>query len=168
MFSLFFSIFYTNTPLFHFFFFFFLMIRRPPRSTPFPYTTLFRSTERSWRSFIAQLRTHPRHDGIVQQEARRGLSLGKVCAVDGGRFRCRRNGKYQRHHQYQQFATQPATHSRISRQRRSADFARTSASMVWRPGHLQRLMRYLAERGFRDVFRDGVDRIAVSERSSRL
>src|SRR5258708_39225406 len=30
-----------------FFFFFFLMIRRPPRSTLFPYTTLFRS--RQWR-----------------------------------------------------------------------------------------------------------------------
>src|SRR5215813_15291326 len=29
------------------FFFFFLMIRRPPRSTLFPYTTLFRSTERT-------------------------------------------------------------------------------------------------------------------------
>src|SRR5258707_11389579 len=28
----------------HFFFFFFLMIRRPPRSTLFPYTTLFRSS----------------------------------------------------------------------------------------------------------------------------
>src|SRR6267143_5345468 len=28
---------------FMFFFFFFLMIRRPPRSTLFPYTTLFRS-----------------------------------------------------------------------------------------------------------------------------
>src|SRR5215203_6780035 len=28
-----------------FFFFFFLMIRRPPRSTLFPYTTLFRSVE---------------------------------------------------------------------------------------------------------------------------
>src|SRR2546422_7580534 len=27
-----------------YFFFFFLMIRRPPRSTLFPYTTLFRST----------------------------------------------------------------------------------------------------------------------------
>src|SRR2546428_669810 len=27
----------------HFYFFFFLMIRRPPRSTLFPYTTLFRS-----------------------------------------------------------------------------------------------------------------------------
>src|SRR5215475_14706263 len=29
--------------MFFFFFFFFLMIRRPPRSTLFPYTTLFRS-----------------------------------------------------------------------------------------------------------------------------
>src|SRR5438552_18942259 len=29
-----------------FFFFFFLMIRRPPRSTLFPYTTLFRSRRR--------------------------------------------------------------------------------------------------------------------------
>src|SRR3990170_5413092 len=36
-----------------FFVFFFLMIRRPPRSTLFPYTTLFRSrpaaSRRSWR-----------------------------------------------------------------------------------------------------------------------
>src|SRR2546430_11014880 len=32
--------------LYVFFFFFFLMIRRPPRSTLFPYTTLFRSHER--------------------------------------------------------------------------------------------------------------------------
>src|SRR5476649_3103091 len=30
--------------MFIFFFFFFLMIRRPPRSTLFPYTTLFRSS----------------------------------------------------------------------------------------------------------------------------
>src|SRR5438445_9225110 len=29
---------------YYFFFFFFLMIRRPPRSTLFPYTTLFRSS----------------------------------------------------------------------------------------------------------------------------
>src|SRR5437870_13918486 len=29
------------------FFFFFLMIRRPPRSTLFPYTTLFRSSRRT-------------------------------------------------------------------------------------------------------------------------
>src|SRR5204862_8148021 len=32
-----------STFFFSFFFFFFLMIRRPPRSTLFPYTTLFRS-----------------------------------------------------------------------------------------------------------------------------
>src|SRR5256885_13405447 len=31
-----------------FLFFFFLMIRRPPRSTLFPYTTLFRSSGRYW------------------------------------------------------------------------------------------------------------------------
>src|SRR5260364_377744 len=35
---------YRNFPLFSSFFFFFLMIRRPPRSTLFPYTTLFRSS----------------------------------------------------------------------------------------------------------------------------
>src|SRR5256885_17133214 len=32
--------------------FFFLMIRRPPRSTLFPYTTLFRSVERSVDSLL--------------------------------------------------------------------------------------------------------------------
>src|SRR6267154_4199304 len=32
--------------MFLFFFFFFLMIRRPPRSTLFPYTTLFRPRRR--------------------------------------------------------------------------------------------------------------------------
>src|SRR6266536_5417109 len=31
------------------FLFFFLMIRRPPRSTLFPYTTLFRSSGGRWR-----------------------------------------------------------------------------------------------------------------------
>src|SRR5262245_66121553 len=36
-------IFFIYTSFFLFFFFFFLMIRRPPRSTLFPYTTLFRS-----------------------------------------------------------------------------------------------------------------------------
>src|SRR3712207_8852084 len=33
-------------------FFFFLMIRRPPRSTLFPYTTLFRSVIAFWRCVI--------------------------------------------------------------------------------------------------------------------
>src|SRR2546428_13908735 len=35
--------FFLSSHLSFFFFFFFLMIRRPPRSTLFPYTTLFRS-----------------------------------------------------------------------------------------------------------------------------
>src|SRR3712207_7735297 len=39
------------------FFFFFLMIRRPPRSTLFPYTTLFRSDP--WRG-RRRHRVHPR------------------------------------------------------------------------------------------------------------
>src|SRR2546426_6403557 len=34
------------------FFFFFLMIRRPPRSTLFPYTTLFRSSTKAPKSMI--------------------------------------------------------------------------------------------------------------------
>src|SRR3712207_7586743 len=33
----------TSAQMFHYIFVFFLMIRRPPRSTLFPYTTLFRS-----------------------------------------------------------------------------------------------------------------------------
>src|SRR5712692_11590379 len=37
----------------HFSIFFFLMIRRPPRSTLFPYTTLFRSRSTSRRSRTA-------------------------------------------------------------------------------------------------------------------
>jgi len=41
----------------YFFFFFFLMIRRPPRSTLFPYTTLFRSAERD-PDVIAELERH--------------------------------------------------------------------------------------------------------------
>src|SRR5438477_11809023 len=36
----------TNTAAFYSLFFFFLMIPRPPRSTLFPYTTLFRSVDR--------------------------------------------------------------------------------------------------------------------------
>src|SRR5262249_61796896 len=38
-----------STPLYPSLFLFFLMIRRPPRSTLFPYTTLFRSVRRRAR-----------------------------------------------------------------------------------------------------------------------
>src|SRR6266498_5066069 len=49
-------------PQFYFFFFFFLMIRRPPRSTLFPYTTLFRSrtAPRPWPSGRWRISARPR------------------------------------------------------------------------------------------------------------
>src|SRR6267143_4690741 len=51
---------YTHTI---FFIFFFLMIRRPPRSTLFPYTTLFRSARRlpARRQGRCLCRCFPRH-----------------------------------------------------------------------------------------------------------
>src|SRR6266498_1118801 len=66
-----------------YFFFFFLMIRRPPRSTLFPYTTLFRSSilssvfNAAWRQghvsvnpclAIEPLRDRPQRKGIFTPE----------------------------------------------------------------------------------------------------
>src|SRR5688572_32732798 len=62
---------------FVFFFFFFLMIRRPPRSTLFPYTTLFRSVADQnasrfaitlQRQLHAIFRVH-KHDPANQRDA---------------------------------------------------------------------------------------------------
>src|SRR5215213_11997978 len=47
---------------FAYFFFFFLMIRRPPRSTLFPYTTLFRSAAGFIEVSVAF--THPVGEGL--------------------------------------------------------------------------------------------------------
>src|SRR5256885_17043264 len=44
------------------FFFFFLMIRRPPRSTLFPYTTLFRSLPRPDPGGVPRGDLVPRHE----------------------------------------------------------------------------------------------------------
>src|SRR5260221_14793104 len=54
---------------FVFFFFFFLMIRRPPRSTLFPYTTLFRSTYGSERPLHRRCIRH-RQDWLAQKTLR--------------------------------------------------------------------------------------------------
>src|SRR6266550_6513473 len=61
------------------FFFFFLMIRRPPRSTLFPYTTLFRSRRRCSRG-----RRRPRDP----RRPSRGPGTGR-----GSRRRARRDRK---------------------------------------------------------------------------
>src|SRR3712207_8634703 len=51
-------------------FFFFLMIRRPPRSTLFPYTTLFRSQARE-RALHRAVERRQRHDFAEQAELQR-------------------------------------------------------------------------------------------------
>src|SRR5437867_10162482 len=53
-----------------FFFFFFLMIRRPPRSTLFPYTTLFRSrpSVRSMMTLLFPLASFRRATAVARSE----------------------------------------------------------------------------------------------------
>src|SRR5260370_41435306 len=48
--------------------FFFLMIRRPPRSTLFPYTTLFRSAGRSRHAAAAREIPHRQWKSICRSE----------------------------------------------------------------------------------------------------
>src|SRR2546430_12617817 len=47
-------------------FFFFLMIRRPPRSTLFPYTTLFRSGYNSKMQYLLPVTIEDRNGNIVR------------------------------------------------------------------------------------------------------
>src|SRR2546430_11795669 len=65
------------------YFFFFLMIRRPPRSTLFPYTTLFRSRRRRFprRRRSPRRRPHP--------AAARTLLRPRRCETSGARLRSR-------------------------------------------------------------------------------
>src|SRR2546430_12007321 len=59
-------------------FFFFLMIRRPPRSTLFPYTTLFRSIRRSSRAANRERRSFlPSHhaESLRLDRDRKGTRL---------------------------------------------------------------------------------------------
>src|SRR6266487_4479073 len=55
---------------FFFFFFFFLMIRRPPRSTLFPYTTLFRSASAGRRAGRGWIGPRPRRSSPATRRAR--------------------------------------------------------------------------------------------------
>src|SRR5256885_12635518 len=58
-----------------FFFFFFLMIRRPPRSTLFPYTTLFRSILQ--RRDDARIGRRPADAVLFQRLHQRGLAVAR-------------------------------------------------------------------------------------------
>src|SRR5947207_15820444 len=62
-----------------FFSFFFLMIRRPPRSTLFPYTTLFRS--RSKEGIGQRLKFYDRLCGAPQSRDRKSIRLNSSHTV---------------------------------------------------------------------------------------
>src|SRR5215217_4088965 len=61
-----------------FFFFFFLMIRRPPRSTLFPYTTLFRSRPRAAGAPLARRRPQGLAPPPLARRRERLLTLLRV------------------------------------------------------------------------------------------
>src|SRR5215204_7568379 len=68
------------------FFFFFLMIRRPPRSTLFPYTTLFRSPPRS--DHLVEQRRERLHERLgCRRDHHRAVPGGAVVPdpADSGR-----------------------------------------------------------------------------------
>src|SRR3712207_8156764 len=66
--------------------FFFLMIRRPPRSTLFPYTTLFRSRHsgRNRRRAGGERRVPGAYGRPRQAGVARGRRVGLVAAADRG------------------------------------------------------------------------------------
>src|SRR3989337_3741698 len=61
------------------FLFFFLMIRRPPRSTLFPYTTLFRSRPRLAGQSVRRVCRHRRNlRGLDRKSTRLNSSHGSI------------------------------------------------------------------------------------------
>src|SRR5215469_4535742 len=81
----------------YFFFFFFLMIRRPPRSTLFPYTTLFRSRFHPWcrRQAPAKFsRLAPNHPGVSPAAQVHAALSGEI--PRGARRRARGNKLHER------------------------------------------------------------------------
>src|SRR2546429_4264296 len=83
---------------FFFFFFFFLMIRRPPRSTLFPYTTLFRSQ-------YDRYRRHARgSDSHLWTDFRRTLQSSSICCGCSRRWLDRKSTRLNSSHGYISYA----------------------------------------------------------------
>src|SRR5258706_12181017 len=84
-----------------YFFFFFLMIRRPPRSTLFPYTTLFRSLRARGQAARARLPQPGRHGRIPRfhrrRERERVHSRSRDFAQDARQVRLRRQPRSEEH-----------------------------------------------------------------------
>src|SRR6266404_9337786 len=98
--------------LYYCFFFFFLMIRRPPRSTLFPYTTLFQSPRLSWQRHVPAAELRPgcteclcAGAGAVTTRNRRGrarrtVELEGTVSSGGSIFHERRQQYSPRSHAY--------------------------------------------------------------------
>src|SRR5256885_3617850 len=69
------------------------MIRRPPRSTLFPYTTLFRSRDRGLRELCTRV---PRHETRHGPRSSVGgeLLAGRLRAAAARRHRCERSEEH--------------------------------------------------------------------------
>src|SRR5256885_11529729 len=76
-------------------FFFFLMIRRPPRSTLFPYTTLFRSVPADQQLLAGARDGHDRR--LHRQRAAAG-GEERVVGVDGDHVRDRKSTRLNSSH----------------------------------------------------------------------
>src|SRR3712207_6887552 len=57
------------------------MIRRPPRSTLFPYTTLFRSSVAVLRAHRRRLHTHRPHASLAAKQRTKAVDSGKKVAA---------------------------------------------------------------------------------------
>src|SRR2546427_7548585 len=78
-------------------FFFFLMIRRPPRSTLFPYTTLFRS-EKSTRRAELDERRHVRADAGIRAASFENPDVAAAIDIDRARLSDRKSTRLNSSH----------------------------------------------------------------------
>src|SRR5690349_24766798 len=64
------------------YFFFFLMIRPPPRSTLFPYTTLFRSPRYLIHALFCCFRRDPYHSCLFVHRLVSGMARRTLCSAE--------------------------------------------------------------------------------------
>src|SRR2546429_9634143 len=75
-------------------FFFFLMIRRPPRSTLFPYTTLFRSQNGLMRTRMVPFQRHVQRLARIVRQAAADTGKRAELTIEGDRKSTRLNSSH--------------------------------------------------------------------------
>src|SRR5437899_4548754 len=109
-----------------FIFFFFLMIRRPPRSTLFPYTTLFRSRQRlvvaievGDQCLVIGLLARSAFETLIDRKSTRlnsshlGISYAVFCLKKKKKIRTSRQTRYT-HNRYQRPHQTPPTTNTVT------------------------------------------------------